>query len=228
MCRSAETSGATMRPRRGGQDEFYGVKEYRTGENPRWIYWRRSARTGVLVAKEMTQVSPPRLLLLVDTYIDPRRARSQRTRTSSARSRWRRRWRARRWRQGLSVGVLAWSGRHGRRSRPARGKRHRRDVLAVLARLPLNTTHEHAARCSTPAATPSRSGDDAGAASRRATCTSAWAITCAAGWSSSPPTREQARRWFRFPRPSTSTAACRRIRSLEWKAEERMKCRTDG
>ena len=59
-----------MRPRRGGQDEFYGVKEYRTGENPRHIYWRRSARTGVLVAKEMTQVSPPKLLLLVDTNVD--------------------------------------------------------------------------------------------------------------------------------------------------------------
>src|SRR6185312_7005382 len=64
-CRSADTAGAHMRPRRGGQDEFYGVKEYRTGENPRLINWRRSARTGVLVAKEMTQVSPPRLLLLV-------------------------------------------------------------------------------------------------------------------------------------------------------------------
>src|SRR5439155_25393867 len=71
MCRSADTSGATMRPRRGGQDEFYGVKEHRAGENPRMIYWRRSARTGVLVAKEMTQVSPPRIILLVDTYIDP-------------------------------------------------------------------------------------------------------------------------------------------------------------
>src|SRR3954471_19469231 len=31
QCRSAETSGATMRPKPGGQDEFYGVKEYRTG-----------------------------------------------------------------------------------------------------------------------------------------------------------------------------------------------------
>src|SRR3954464_1464905 len=73
LCRSADTTGSTMRPRRGGQDEFYGVKEYRAGENPRLIYWRRSARTGVLVAKEMTQVAPPKLLLLVDTYVDPQR-----------------------------------------------------------------------------------------------------------------------------------------------------------
>src|SRR5215212_533803 len=28
LCRSADTSGATMRPRRGGHDEFYGVKEH--------------------------------------------------------------------------------------------------------------------------------------------------------------------------------------------------------
>src|SRR4029079_6725069 len=28
MCRSADVTGATMRPRRGGQDEFYGVKEW--------------------------------------------------------------------------------------------------------------------------------------------------------------------------------------------------------
>src|SRR4051812_25794139 len=66
LCRSADTTGSTMRPRRGGQDEFYGVKEYRQGENPRHIYWRRSARTGVLVSKEMTQVSPPKLMLVID------------------------------------------------------------------------------------------------------------------------------------------------------------------
>src|SRR3954470_16791475 len=68
--RSAESSGPMMRPRRGGMDEFYGLKEYRTGENPRHISWRHSARTGELVSKEMTHVSPPRLMLLVDTYVD--------------------------------------------------------------------------------------------------------------------------------------------------------------
>ena len=43
LCRSAETSGSMMRPRPGGMDEFYGVKEFRPGDSPRWIYWRRSA-----------------------------------------------------------------------------------------------------------------------------------------------------------------------------------------
>ncbi len=69
MCRSAELTGSTVRPQPGGSDEFYGVKEFRSGENRRLIYWRRSARTGTLVAREMTRVAPPRLLLLVDTFL---------------------------------------------------------------------------------------------------------------------------------------------------------------
>jgi uncharacterized protein (DUF58 family) len=32
LARSADTTGAMMRPRRGGMDEFYGVKEHRRGE----------------------------------------------------------------------------------------------------------------------------------------------------------------------------------------------------
>jgi uncharacterized protein (DUF58 family) len=139
LCRSADTTGATMRPRRGGQDEFYGVKEYRQGENPRHIYWRRSARTGVLVSKEMTQVSPPKLLLVIDNYVDP----NQRTLPAQAAVE-----RAiaiaasvasQALEDGMSVGLLAWTGEWTNIA-PARGKRHRRDVLAVLARLPLNTT----------------------------------------------------------------------------------------
>lgn len=139
MCRSADTSGAMIRPRSGGMDEFYGVKEHRAGENPRFIHWRRSARTGTLVAKEMTQVSPPRVLILVDTFLLDRTLDTHvkvekaiamaASLASSALD------------QGLSVGLYAWSnGWVG--VTPARGKRHRRDVIAVLARLELNTQHD--------------------------------------------------------------------------------------
>ena len=138
LCRSADTTGATMRPREGGTDEFYGVKEYRQGDNPRWIYWRRSARTGKVVTKQMTQVSPPRLLLLVDTYLRERTAeahaeveRSIAMAASLANFALE---------SGLSVGAYVWSdGWVG--VPPNRGKRHRRDLLAVLSRLPLNTNH---------------------------------------------------------------------------------------
>jgi uncharacterized protein (DUF58 family) len=136
MCRSAENTGASMRPRPGGMDEFYGVREFRQGQNPKLIYWKRSARTGVLVSREMTQVSPPRLLLAVDTFAADRsaeeHARIERaiamagSLASMALD------------QGMSVGLLAWSG-HWVMMNPDRGKRHRDDLLSVLARLPLNT-----------------------------------------------------------------------------------------
>jgi len=138
LCRSAENTGATMRPRAGGADEFYGVREFRSGENPRLIYWKRSARTGVLVSREMTQVAPPRLLLAVDNFAADRspeeHARIERaiamagSLASMALD------------QEMSVGLIAWSG-HWVSLNPDRGKRHRDDLLSVLARLPLNTGH---------------------------------------------------------------------------------------
>jgi uncharacterized protein (DUF58 family) len=138
LCRSADSSGATMRPRSGGMDEFYGVKEFRHGNNPRFIYWRRSARTGVLVAKEMTQVAPPRLMLLVDTYLGQRTLeahgdveRSIAMAASLANQALE---------AGLSVGLLARSEERWLTVTPGRGKRHRRDLLAHLAMLPLNKT----------------------------------------------------------------------------------------
>jgi uncharacterized protein (DUF58 family) len=139
LCRAADKTGPTMRPRRGGTDEFYGVKEYRTGENPRWIYWRRSARTGVLVSKEMTQVSPPRLALLVDTFQNGRSAAAnsgvEKTIAMAASLA------SHALEAGLLVGLMAWNG-HWAGIQPQRGKRHRRDLLAVLARLPLNLDHD--------------------------------------------------------------------------------------
>jgi uncharacterized protein (DUF58 family) len=143
LFQSAERSGSSMRPRRGGMDEFYGLKEYRSGENPRYIYWRRSAHTGTLVSKEMTHVSPPRLLLLVDTYLgtapsDKRRADVERVIAMAAsiidKS----------MAMGLSLGMIARS--EGWLHAPVnRGKRHRRDLLHILARLPMNTEYDHQA-----------------------------------------------------------------------------------
>ena len=136
MCRSAENTGASMRPRPGGMDEFYGVREFRRGENPRLIYWKRSARTGVLVTREMTQVAPPRLLLAVDTFAQDHsveeHARVERCIAMAASLA------SVAFEQGLSVGLVAWSG-HWVMMNPDRGKRHCDDLLAVLARLPLNT-----------------------------------------------------------------------------------------
>lgn len=140
LCRAADKTGASMRPRQGGQDEFYGVKEHRPGDNPRHINWKRSARTaatGLLVAREMTQVAPPRLLLLVDTWLGDgspeAAARVERavamgaTIVDSAIE------------QDLSVGMLAWDN-GWKRLEASRGKRHRGDLLSALARLPTNAS----------------------------------------------------------------------------------------
>jgi uncharacterized protein (DUF58 family) len=138
MCRSADVTGETVRPQPGGTDEFYGVKEYRPGDNPRWIYWRRSARSGTLISKEMTRVSPPRIAILVDTVLSSRsladHAAIEQCIAMAASL-------ASTALEGeLSVGLCVWSGQWVAIP-PTRGKRHGDDVLSLLARLPLNTVH---------------------------------------------------------------------------------------
>ena len=138
LCRSADNSGEVSRPQPGGADEFYGVREYRAGDNPRWIYWRRSARAGTLVLREMTRVSPPRILLLVDTLVRRRTLeehelveRSIAMAASLA---------AVALDRGLSAGLCVWSGKWVL-IQPMQGKRHKSEMLSLLARLPLNTSH---------------------------------------------------------------------------------------
>jgi uncharacterized protein (DUF58 family) len=139
QCRSAETSGAMIRPKPGGHDEFYGLKEFRDGDSARSIYWRRSARTGTLVSKQMTEVAPPRLVILVDSHLQDRslerhvlveRAIAMAASLASKALE-----------EGLAVGMYAWSGAWAG-IHPTRGKRHRDDLLSMLARLPLNTAHD--------------------------------------------------------------------------------------
>ena len=138
LCRSAEKTGAMMRPRRGGLDEIYGLKEYRPGENPRWISWKRSARTGVLVSKEMTQVSPPRLIIMVDSHVPQRTAAAhaavERAIAMAASLA------DHVLETNMAVGLYTWSGQWTLLA-ANRGKRHRREMLTTLARLPLNVDH---------------------------------------------------------------------------------------
>ncbi|MCG3128886.1 MAG: hypothetical protein CHACPFDD_03782 [Phycisphaerae bacterium] len=64
---------------RGG-DEFYGLREYRNGDNLRWIHWRRSARMGKLLVREMVDPRPSSIMVVLDpgraaaTPIDRERA----------------------------------------------------------------------------------------------------------------------------------------------------------
>jgi uncharacterized protein (DUF58 family) len=132
LCRSADNIGESVLPRAGGMDEFYGLREYRAGDNPRNIYWRRSARTGVLVAKEMMRVSPPRMQILVDTHLANPTPQAlcevERTIAMAASLA------SMAMAQELAVGICAWAGEPITIA-PTRGKQHREELLTLLARL---------------------------------------------------------------------------------------------
>ena len=49
-------------------DEFYGVREYRAGDNLRWIHWRRSARAGELVVREMAWLPSTQMTVMIDPW----------------------------------------------------------------------------------------------------------------------------------------------------------------
>lgn len=171
---SAESTGMSQRPREGGADEFYGAREYRAGDSLRMIHWKRSARSiaartpsnpqGTLIVKQMTRVSPPRLLLLVDTHAPQRSpsTSSPKELEEAARATHQQRLAdvernlataasllTAASRYGLRVGVVAAQD-EGEAVRwlqvmPERGKRHARDTLSALAELGRNTRTEAAA-----------------------------------------------------------------------------------
>jgi len=61
--------GLTQPRYQGSSDEFYALREYHPGDNPRHIHWKRSARMGRLVVREMSQYSPNRLTVILDTFL---------------------------------------------------------------------------------------------------------------------------------------------------------------
>lgn len=55
----------------GGGEEFFGLREYRDGDSLRFVHWRHSARIGQLVSREMTRLSPPRVMVVLDVRNRP-------------------------------------------------------------------------------------------------------------------------------------------------------------
>lgn len=66
---ATEISPAAPSPATGGQDEFFGLREYRPDDNPRWIHWRRSATRTTPVVREMSRPLPEVLWIVLDTYL---------------------------------------------------------------------------------------------------------------------------------------------------------------
>jgi uncharacterized protein (DUF58 family) len=65
-CRESTESGTMTSSVRRGNDEFYGLREYRAGDNIRSIHWRSTARTGQLTIREMACNAPPQMIVVLD------------------------------------------------------------------------------------------------------------------------------------------------------------------
>jgi uncharacterized protein (DUF58 family) len=64
-----EASRAAPSNVKGGQDEFFGLRDYRVGDDPRWIHWRRSAGRSSPVVREMTRTRPEVLWIVLDACV---------------------------------------------------------------------------------------------------------------------------------------------------------------
>ena len=67
---AAEISDAAPARAQSGDDEFFGLREYRQGDNPRWIHWKRTASTGAPVVREMSKPPPDTLFVVLDTALE--------------------------------------------------------------------------------------------------------------------------------------------------------------
>jgi uncharacterized protein (DUF58 family) len=59
------------RPRAGLGAEVIGVRPYRTGDSPRHIHWRSTARSGNLISKEFADEAHPGLTIVLDLFRHP-------------------------------------------------------------------------------------------------------------------------------------------------------------
>ncbi|HVS38245.1 MAG TPA: DUF58 domain-containing protein [Gemmataceae bacterium] len=70
--RSAYTERRRARPRfhAAAQDQFHGLRPYRTGDNPRAVHWRTTARRGEWMVREFEDLPGDNLVLVFDPAKD--------------------------------------------------------------------------------------------------------------------------------------------------------------
>ncbi|MFO0889582.1 MAG: transglutaminaseTgpA domain-containing protein [Isosphaeraceae bacterium] len=66
---SSENRLGKRHDRSSQQEEYHGLRDYRSGDSPRWIHWRTSARRGELMVKEFEQENEQELAILVDPWL---------------------------------------------------------------------------------------------------------------------------------------------------------------
>jgi uncharacterized protein (DUF58 family) len=54
--------------------DIHGLRDFRTGDSPRWIHWRSSARRNQLLVREFEDSSPPDLILIVEPWLPEKAA----------------------------------------------------------------------------------------------------------------------------------------------------------
>jgi len=115
----------------GGQDEFFGLREYREGDHARWIHWRRSAGRETPVIRELSRPLPEVLYVVLETADrDPtelgRFARERRIRFAATLIDYA-------FARGYQVGLAVGAGGGSRVFAPRAGRGQRRDLLDALA-----------------------------------------------------------------------------------------------
>jgi uncharacterized protein (DUF58 family) len=66
----ADPHGRKKLEKAGGNEEFFGLREYRAGDSLKVVDWKRTARAGKLISREMTQPSPPKITMVLDLTFD--------------------------------------------------------------------------------------------------------------------------------------------------------------
>ena len=70
MQRQATENRRGQRHDRSAQQvEYHGLRDYRSGDSPRWIHWRTSARRGALMVKEFEQQNEQDMAILIDPWL---------------------------------------------------------------------------------------------------------------------------------------------------------------
>lgn len=66
---ATQTKKGRRQDRTAQQQEYHGLREYRSGDSPRWIHWRTTARIGKPMVKEFEHQHDQDLAILLDLWL---------------------------------------------------------------------------------------------------------------------------------------------------------------
>lgn len=66
---ATQTRRGRRHDRTAQQQEYHGLRDYRSGDSLRWIHWRTSARLGQFMVKEYEQENDQEIVLLLDPWL---------------------------------------------------------------------------------------------------------------------------------------------------------------